>query len=186
MRRPSRLAAALPFVITALVAAALSLGAQALLFPRQPLAVIAPTAQPTTTSAPAGTPAPPTLTAAPTAAPTPAPAEGVLRLDILDLEEEDRQLWSALYLLRAASQLDDAVAALQVNDLDEADRTLLTAYRSLDRAYAFSAEQEKGPIDTFRLSISQIRDDLRLRPEGADRRLRQLRRLILSLVDEGG
>lgn len=183
-------AAALPFVITAAAAVLLSLLAQALIFPSRP----APAADPTPEVAPS---AAPTAPAAPSPAPTPAPAptappaaspsaDDVLRLDILDLKEEDRRLWSALYLLRAAAQLDDAAAALQVNDLDEADRTLLTAYRSLDRAYAFSAEQEKGPIDTFRMTVSQIRDDLRLRPEGADRRLRQLRSLVLSLVDEGG
>lgn len=178
-----RLAVILPYVVTAVVAVMLSLAAQALLFPRPPGAPAAPTAALVST-------APPTATAAPApTAPqiaTPAAAEGVLRLDILDLKEEDRRIWGALYLLRAASQIDDALVALEFNDLDEADRTLLTAYRSLDRAYTFSAEQEKGPIDTFRMGLSQIRDDLRLRPEGADRRLRQLRRLILSLVDEGG
>jgi hypothetical protein len=124
-----------------------------------------------------------------TAAPSPSalPAdERILRLEILDLEAADRRLWSSLYLLRATSQLDDAALAIQSNDLDEVDRILLTARRSLDRAYAFSAEQEKGPIDTFRLQISQARDDLRVRPEGLDRRLRQVRQLILSLVDEGG
>lgn len=181
-------AAALPFVITAVAAVLLSLLAQALL----PLgaapapAATAPAALATATPAPPPTATPAPAPTAPGAGPTPATADGVLRLDILDLKEENRRLWSALYLLRAAAQIDDAAIALQVNDLDEADRTLLTAYRSLDRAYAFSAEQEKGPIDTFRLTLSQIRDDMRLRPEGLDRRLRQLRSLILSLVDEGG
>lgn len=179
------LAAALPFVLTAVAAVLLSLATQALLAPRQP-------SPPPATPPPAATAAAPTAPAATATAPagTPGagipPADGVLRLEILDLQEQDRQLWSALYLLRAASQIDDALAALQANELDEADRTLLTAYRSLDRAYGASAEQEKGPIDTFRIQISQIRDDLRLRPEGADRRLRQIRRLVLSLVDEGG
>lgn len=184
------LAAALPYLITAVAAVLLSLAAQALLFPRAPapsaaITAPAPTDPAPTDPAPTATPPAP-ATPGPTATPGAAPPEGVLRLDILDLQEEDRQLWSALYLLRAASQIDDAIVALQQNDLDEADRTLLTAYRSLDRAYAFSAEQEKGPIDTFRLQLSQGRDDLRLRPEGLDRRLRQLRQLILSLVDEGG
>jgi hypothetical protein len=109
----------------------------------------------------------------------------VLRLEILDLEAADQRLWAALYLLRAASQIDDAVVTLQGNDLDEADRILLTAYLSLDRAYTVSAESDKGPIDTFRIQLSRIRDDMGLRPEGIDRRLRQLRQLILSLVDEG-
>ncbi len=109
--------------------------------------------------------------------------ESALRLDILDLQAEQRRLWSVIYLLRAVAQIDDVLAALQANDLDEADRTLMLVYRSLDRAYAVSAEQDKGPIDSFRLQISQLRDELRLRPEGSDRRLRQIRRLILSLVE---
>ncbi len=176
------LAPALPFVLTAVAAVCLSLALQALLPLRQPgaTAPTAPSATATLASAPTS------IAPASTAPATPPPAEGVLRLNLLDLQEQDRQLWSALYLLRAAAQIDDAVVALQVNDPDEADRTLLTAYRSLDRAYTFSAEQEKGPLDAFRLQISQVRDDLHLRPEGADRRLRQIRRLVLSLVDEGG
>jgi biopolymer transport protein ExbB/TolQ len=124
-------------------------------------------------------PAPPTPSALPA-------DSGGLRLALLDLEAADRRLWSAIYLLRAASQIDDAVAALQSNDIDEVDRILLNARRSFDRAYTFSAEQEKGPIDTFRLQLGQARDDLHIRPEGLDRRLRQIRQLVLSLVDESG
>ncbi len=88
------------------------------------------------------------------------------------------------HLLRAAITLDEAVNLLQRNELNEADRALMTARRALDRAYQLSSEPLKGPIDSIRLQISQIRDDLAVRPEGADRRLWQARRLILSLVDE--
>lgn len=184
--RPSRIAAALPFVITAVAAVLISLGLQALLWP----SAAPPTAQINTITPAATSPAPAAsaTSAPPPASPVPTPREGdvgVLRLDILDLEAENDRLWSAIYLLRAASQLDDAVAALLTNDLAEADRTIMTARRSLDRAYALSAEQDKGPIDSFRIQTSQIRDDLRVRPEGADRRLRQLRQLVLALVDEG-
>jgi hypothetical protein len=196
--RPAPLAAALPYLATAVAAVVASLLIQSLLWPR-PLAVApatppAPAAPPSTqTPAASVTPAPGAATPAPGPSPaqtpgrpTPAPAdEALLRLEILDLEAADRRLWSALYLLRAATQIDDAIVALQGNDLAEADRTLLTAYRSLDRAYAVSAESDKGPIDTFRMQLSRIRDDLSIRPEGADRRLRQLRQLMLSLVDEG-
>jgi len=182
---PARLAGALPFLLTAAAAVLLSLALQALIWPRQaPEAVLFNTATPGP-SAPA---APTTAPGTPSASPVPPPREsdvGVLRLDILDLEAEDRRLRSSLYLLRASIQLGDAEAALQANDLAEADRAVMTARRSLDQAYAFSAEQDKGPIDTFRLQASQIRDDMRLRPEGADRRLRQLRQLVLALVDEG-
>lgn len=183
-RRPA-FVAALPFLATAVAAVLVSLLAQAMLWPRPPAAVPTlaanPTAQQPPTAAPAAT-APPATSPAPT---TTGSEDRVLSLQILDLEAENRRLWSAVFLLRAASQLDDSITALEGNDIAEADRTLLAVYRSLDQAYDFSAEQEKGPIDTFRLELSSIRDDLRVRPEGADRRLRQLRQLMLSLVDEG-
>lgn len=170
----------LPHALTAALAVVVTLGIQ-WLWLRPPATAPAPAA----TAAPA-TPAPPTAAPPPAVSPGTTPPDGsVVRLEVLDLQAQDRQLWSALYLLRAASQIDDAVAALQRNDLVEADRTMLTAYRSLDQAYLYSTEREKGPIDNFRLQLSQIRDDLHLRPERLDRRLRQLRQLLLSLVDEG-
>lgn len=110
----------------------------------------------------------------------------MLSQEIIDLKDENRQLWSALYLMRATMQLGDLEVALQNNDLAEVERLLLTVRVSLDAAYTFSAEQEKGPIEAFRLDLGRISDDLRLRPEGLDRRLHELRRLVLSLVDEGG
>jgi hypothetical protein len=178
------MAAALPFVVTAVVAVLLSLLLQWLLFPPVTASLPPPDAAPTVnTPVVAFTPPPQPPTPTPGAA---EPGASLLRLAILDLEAQDRRLRSALYLLRAVAQLDDALVALQANQFAEADRALLLVYRSLDQAYAFSAEQDKGPIDTFRLQLSQIRDDLPLRPEGADRRLRQLRGLMLSLVDEGG
>jgi hypothetical protein len=189
--------AALPFIATAVAAVCVSLLAQALLWPRQPApaagtagmaqsAMVTPAAAATSAPTAAGAAAP---VATPAATPAPQPTlsdNSVVGLRILDLEEQNRHLWSAVYLLRAATQLDDAISALEGNDLAEADRTLLAVYRSLDRAYAYSAEQEKGPIDSFRLELSRIRDDLPVRPDGADRRLRQLRQLMLSLVEEGG
>lgn len=147
---------------------------------------------------PAPAPAAPqiaTVTPAPTVPPTPLPSpqpalplaqldDGLLRLTILDLQAENTQLRAATHLLRAAITLDEAVQALHRNDFAEADRALMTARRALDRAYQLSVEPRKGPIDSIRLQISQIRDDLGVRPEGADRRLWQVRRLILALVDE--
>lgn len=184
----SRLIAALPFIATAVAAVFFSLALQALIAPRtaDPTAIIqTPTVAQPNPPAPTSAPAAPELP--PEAPPdsTAIPDESLLRLELLDLENEDRRLWGVIYLLRAASQLDDAVAALLINDLSEADRTLMAARRSLDRAYAVSPDPERGPIDNVRLELSRIRDDLGPRPEGADRRLRQLRRLVLGLVDEG-
>ncbi len=106
-----------------------------------------------------------------------------MRLAILDLQAENTQLRATTHLLRAAITIDEAIQVLQRNDFAEADRALMTARRALDRAYQLSAEPQKGPIDAIRLQISQIRDDLGVRPEGADRRLWQVRRLILALVE---
>ncbi|RRR67365.1 MAG: hypothetical protein EI684_19115 [Candidatus Viridilinea halotolerans] len=148
--------------------------------------LFAPALPPTTATIAAVAP-----TAPPTAPPANTPAsslpadlsENLLRLALIDLEDQQRHLRSDLYLLRAVVQLDDALLALQTNQFEEADRAMLLVYRALDQAYHFSAEQDKGPLNTFRLQLSQIRDDLHLRPEGLDRRLRQLRTLMLSLVD---
>ncbi|WP_298407461.1 hypothetical protein [uncultured Chloroflexus sp.] len=147
-----------------------------------------PAPQPVAPQFATATPAP---TVPPTPPPTPLPTlppipldDGLLRLTILDLQAENAQLRTATQLLRAAMTLDEAVQALQRNDMSEADRALMTARRALDRAYQLSIEPQKGPIDAIRLQISQIRDDLGVRPEGADRRLWQVRRLILALVDE--
>ncbi|MEF3273328.1 MAG: hypothetical protein K6356_02860 [Chloroflexus sp.] len=145
------------------------------------------------TSAPV-TPSIATVTPVPTVPPTPIPspvpvitaaplADGLVRLAILDLQAENTQLRATTHLLRAAITIDEAIQVLQRNDFAEADRALMTARRALDRAYQLSAEPQKGPIDAIRLQISQIRDDLGVRPEGADRRLWQVRRLILALVE---
>ncbi|NNJ09893.1 hypothetical protein EKD04_006095 [Chloroflexales bacterium ZM16-3] len=181
----TKLMATLPYIATAVVAVLCSLLIQSVRWPLAAGVPVAATQEPTVAATVSPSPTPqPRATASP-ASELPAD-ESILRLQVLDLEAADRRLWSAIYLLRAASQIDDSIVALQANDLDEVNRVMLNARRSLDRAYAFSAEQEKGPIDTFRLQISQARDDLRVRPEGLDRRLRQMRLLILSLVDEGG
>lgn len=149
---------------------------------------VSPAPQPVTPQFATATPPP---TVPPTPPPTPLPTlpptpldDGLIRLTILDLQAENAQLRTATQLLRAAMTLDEAVQALQRNDMSEADRALMTARRALDRAYQLSIEPQKGPIDAIRLQISQIRDDLGVRPEGADRRLWQVRRLILALVDE--
>jgi hypothetical protein len=142
-----------------------------------------------TTSLPAPTAA---VRVTPVVLPTPQPTAALpisdtaqLQLDLRSLQSDRDQLWSAVYLLRAAVLLDDAAAALVLSDRSEADRALLAARQALDRAYQVSLEPLRDPIDQLRLQIALLRDDLDLRPEGADRRLRQLRRLVISLVDEG-
>jgi hypothetical protein len=177
-------------LITGATAVVLSLLIQFALLPRSAQSPAVATSTPPVIAL-----SPPAVTAEPTPGPSAEPAAtasapvgdfDVLSQEIVDLRDENRQLWSALYLMRAVVQLGDAETALQNNELAEVERLLLTVRVSLDGAYTYSAEQEKGPIEAFRLDLGRISEDLRLRPEGLDRKLRDLRRLVLSLVDEGG
>lgn len=196
------LLSASPFVFTVVVSVALTLLVQAALPPSRsvPATQQAPSAgeQPAQTAA-AATPLP-TQRAARPPAPSPAPpvagspasagsgtasAEGSERTDLASLQREVNRLWSAYYLARAANQVADAEAALRVNDLHEVEQMLITVDASLARAYERSAEQEKGPINEFRIQVGQIHENLRVRPEGMDQQLRRLRQSMLSLVDEG-
>jgi hypothetical protein len=102
---------------------------------------------------------------------------------LAELRREMNHLWSAYYLSRAASQIADAEAALRVNNLGEVEQVLVTVGISLDQAYAWSAEQEKGPISEFRIQVGRMHAYLHTRPEGMDQRLRLLRQAMLSLVN---
>jgi hypothetical protein len=104
--------------------------------------------------------------------------------EMLALRSEVNRLWSAYYLARAANQLADAEAALRVNDLDEVEQVLVTVGVSLDRAYERSPEQDKGPISEFHMQVAKMLEELHIRPEGMDQRLRRLRQSMLTLVDE--
>lgn len=174
-----RLQALLPHLFTALIAVLISLGLQQLLQPN-PSLVQVPTPSATIQPTPIPTSVP---TAVRSPRPDPQTDAEVLSQEIIDLRAEQQTLRSSLYLMRAATLLADAETALNANRLDEVERLLLTARVSLDHAYAISAEQEKGPIGEFRLQVGRLRNDLRLRPEGLDLRLRRLRTDMLSLID---
>jgi hypothetical protein len=167
--------------VTALAAIVLSLLIQAALLARQQSVLLLPL---TPTSAPATLAPLPTLTPTSILPTPPLPDERILSQEILDLRAELRRVWSAYYLMRAAAQLADAEDALQVNELTEVERILVTVRVSLDQAYALSTEQDKGPIGEFRMQISEVREDLQVRPEGMAQRLQRLRQDMLSLVEE--
>jgi hypothetical protein len=105
--------------------------------------------------------------------------------ELRSLRAELRDLWSAYYLARAAIQLADAEVALRVNDQDEIERLLATAAVSLDLAYEHSSEQDKGPIGEFRGQVGAMHEDLAIRPENMDLRMRRLRQSMLSLANKG-
>lgn len=110
--------------------------------------------------------------------------EAMIR-ELRSLRAELRDLWSAYYLARAAIQLADAEVALRINNLDEIERLLATAAVSLDLAYEHSSEQDKGPIREFRVQVGAMHEDLAIRPENLDLRMRRLRQSMLSLANQG-
>lgn len=105
--------------------------------------------------------------------------------EVLHLRSDLQQLWGAYYLTRAAMLLVDAETALRSNDQAESERLLMTAAVSLDLAYEWSAEQEKGPIHELRSQLAVLYEDLAIRPEHLDIRLRRLRQTMLTLMGKG-
>ncbi len=103
--------------------------------------------------------------------------------ELQTLQHDVETIWSAYYLSRAANQLADAETALHVNNLSEVEPILVTVGISLDRAYQHSREQHKGPISEFRMQVGKMREELYIRPEHMDERIRRLRQSMLSLVD---
>lgn len=93
------------------------------------------------------------------------------------------QLWSAMYLSRAISQIADAEATLRSNDWQNTGQALLLVDDSLSLAYDRAADSAKDPIEELRREVNQIHDDLYTRPEGLDTRLVKLRQHILTLVE---
>jgi hypothetical protein len=167
----------LPHLLTALIAISISLAIQAAL-PR-PVAVALPT--PTAAIA---TPSP-AATIAPTTPPAPTvlpPASGITRQELLDLRAEDDQIWSAIYLSRAISQIADAETAMRINDLERTDQMIIAMDDSLALAYARTPDALRDPIAQLRRDAGVLREDLFLRPEGVDARLARLRQTLLALI----
>jgi hypothetical protein len=173
------LRAALPYIITAAIAVAVSVAIQATLLRPAPLGILAPTNAPTAalpTSAPQ--PTVPPITAAP------APAPDIIRQELADLRAEDDRMWAAIYLARAISQVSDAEAQMRANDLENAAQSLVAVDGSLELAYERADESAKSPIEQLRHQAGAMRDDLYVRPEGMDARLVVLRQTILALIGE--
>ncbi|HEX5690208.1 MAG TPA: hypothetical protein VFX76_09410 [Roseiflexaceae bacterium] len=173
------LLAALPYALTALLAVAISLGLQSLLFqPTSPTFIV---------SATAALPPSTAVATAPPAAPTssvPAPEPDIVRQELLDLRAEDDRLWAAVYLARAISQVSDAEAQLRSNNLESVAQSLVAVDGSLELAYDRANDSAKSPIAELRRTTGVLRDDLYIRPEGMDARLTVLRQTILTLVGE--
>jgi hypothetical protein len=168
----------IPHLVTALISVALTLAI--ISFQPEPEPSIQPIVRPT--SAPTQALAPTVVTV--TRTPQLQPDERVLSQELLDLQIRVDELWSGVYIARAATQLVDAESALRLNDTSEVERILVVVDASLALAYERSGDLNKGPISEFRSQVSQIRDDLYIRPEGIDQKLKVLRQRMVSLVEE--
>lgn len=138
---------------------------------------------PRPTSAPTAVVLPSPLPPSPVATPL-QPDERVLNQEIIDLRARLDEVWSGMYIARAAGQIADAEIALRGNDTSEVERVLVAVDSSLALAYDRSDDSTKGPIGEFRSQLGQMRDDLYVRPENLDQRLRSLRQRMMSLVEE--
>jgi hypothetical protein len=184
-----RFFAALPFVITALAAVAVSLLFQSMFF--RPSPAVLPLA-----TASASTPAPrlPTSAgAAPTsrpiaAAPTAIPlAQGISEQELADIRAEGDRKQAQIYLLLAIVQIDDAENALRSNELASVDQSLVAIDNSLNLAYARyerAGDSARDAVAQRRMEVGKLHDDLYLYPEGMDQRLNTLRQLTLALITE--
>lgn len=167
---------ALPHVVTALATTALTLLITTALRPIQPAYVLPlrPTAAATPSRAPQPSPAPS----------APLPDEQVLAQEVLDLRARLDQTWSSVYITRAALQIADAEAALRANDTAEVERLIAAADASLALAYDRSDQVNRGPLGELRAQLGQLRDDIHLLPEGLDQRLKSLRQVMMTLIEE--
>jgi hypothetical protein len=165
----------LPYAITLVLAVAISLLLQTwFLRPNGPTIVV-PTVMPTLVQA----------TALPTISSTaPALATDIVRQELIDLRAEDHELWVAIYLSKAISQISDAESQMRANDLSSVAQSLVAVDGSLELAYEYADEASKSPIAELRRLASSLHDDLYIRPEGIDTRLLVLRQTILALIGE--
>jgi hypothetical protein len=177
------LRAALPHAITALVAVALTLSIQRLLWAaasgQSPamlqVASIMPVSSPMPTSTVSATPSPQS-NEAPLAA-------ALTRQELIDLRAQDERLWAAMYLMRALHHLADAETLLRANDFARVEQTLAAIDEALAQAYVRTAEADRDPISQIRSDVGGIREDLYLRPEGMDIRLARVRQSIMTLIE---
>jgi hypothetical protein len=180
---------ALPFVITALAAVAVSLLLQLMFFRPSPTVLSPPTASASTPapSLPTSAGAAPTarpIAAAPTALPL---AQGISEQELADIRAEGDRKQAQIYLLLAIVQIDDAENALRSNELASVDQSLVAIDNSLNLAYARyerAGDSARDAVAQRRMEIGKLHDDLYLYPEGMDQRLNTLRQLTLALITE--
>ena len=172
-RQRRLLQGALPHVVTALVTLVLAW----FVVPRDRVVVL----QNTTKATPvAGTVA--TTIPAVTATPAPPLVQEISRQEILDVKADTAALWCAVYLTRALAHASDAEAALARNDLTGTAQMLLLMDDALQRAAVTATSAVRDPIEQIHRDIVAVRQDLYVRPNGLDVRIKRLRQSLLTLI----
>lgn len=163
---------ALPHLITALI----TLGLAWLVVPRDRVVVLS---SPTPTRVANTTP---TVRSGITATPLPAVVRDMSRQELLDVKADTAALWSALYLSRGLAHLSDAEVLLLNNDMAGTAQTLVLLDDALQRAGTTAASNVRDPIEQIRRDVVAVRQDLYMRPNGLDKRLRRVRQALLTLI----
>lgn len=163
---------ALPHLITALI----TLGIAWLVVPRDRVVVLS---SPTATRVVA---LPPTLPLGATPTPLPAVLRDMSRQELRDIQADTAALWSALYLSRGLAHLSDAEVLLLNNDMAGTAQTLVLLDDALQRAGTTAASNVRDPIEQIRRDVVAVRQDLYMRPNGLDKRLRRVRQALLTLI----
>lgn len=163
---------ALPHLITALI----TLGLAWLVVPRDRVVVLS---SPTPTRVVVAAPTP--IVGA-TVTPAPAVVRDMSRQELLDVKADTAALWSALYLSRGLAHLSDAEVLLLNNDLAGTAQTLVLLDDALQRAGLTAASNVRDPIEQIRRDVVAVRQDLYMRPNGLDKRLRRVRQALLTLI----
>jgi hypothetical protein len=179
---------ALPFLITALAAVALSLLLQLTFLRPSPTVLLPPTSSASVPTAPPPTSAGAAPTSRPIAVPTAIPlAQGISEQELADIRAEGDRKQAQIYLLLAIVQIDDAESALRANELASVDQSLVAIDNSLNLAYARyerAGDSARDAVAQRRMEVGKLHDDLYLYPEGMDQRLNTLRQLTLALITE--
>jgi hypothetical protein len=181
--RAGWLRAALPHIVTAVAAIAVTLVIQALMPRRTPATIVPPPTSapsPAPTARPAESPSPPAPTLPPLAA-------GITQQELADVRAEADRKQAQIYLLLAIVQMDDAQSALRANDLVGVDQSLVAIDNSLNLAYLRydrAGDSARDAVAQRRVEVGKMHDDLYLFPEGMDQRFDTLRQLTLALITE--
>jgi len=108
--------------------------------------------------------------------------QDISRQEIRDVKADTAALWSAIYLTRALAHASDAEADLARNDMTGTAQMLLLMDDALQRAAVTATSAVRDPIEQIHRDIVAVRQDLYVRPNGLDVRIKRVRQSLLTLI----